>query len=266
MVLESLVNDYFIYPLVNQTGEYNLVNTVTYAVVFFIVFYLLYEKVLKDRIKINLKFAIAFTSFVFLAAGIRVLNDMKILTSLLFVTPPIYVFMYAVFLVSLGISLVVEKTTKIEYWKTLSAIAAIPATVIIIFILSQTQNIAGLLFILISLVVSSSAVYVITLRFSNLLSKQNFVVMTAHMLDASATFVSLHFFGYTEQHVLPSFLINIFGPAVMFPLKLLVIGAALYILDKDIKNEQAKTFFKILVFILGLAPGLRDTLSLAVLG
>ena len=264
MVLEEIINTYFVYPLVNRTDEYNPVNTVTYAAIFFLVTYLLYEKILKNRVKIDSKFAAVFVSFTIFASSMHVLDDMKIVSSILLVTPLIQVVMYASFLVLLSASLAIQKLTKIEYWKTLLFVTSAPSVLIIAFILSRAQNIAGLFYITLSFAASAAILYFAHKKFPRALSKENLAVLSAHMLDASSTFVSIAFFGYKEQHFLPTALIQTFGPAVMFPLKLLVIGFVLYSFDREIKNRELRTFFKIIVLVLGLAPGLRDTLRLAV--
>lgn len=265
MVLEEIVNTYFVYPLVNRTGEYNPVNTITYAAIFFLVTYLFYTKILKNRIKIDSKFAAVFVSFTIFASSMHVLDDMKIISSILLVTPLIQVVMYASFLVLLPASLIIQKHTKIEYWKTLLTITLLPSAIIISFILSRAQNFAGLVYVLVVFVLSTSILFALHKKSPNILTKENLAVLSAHMLDATSTFVSISFFSYREQHFLPTFLINMFGPVVMFPLKLLVIGFVLYSFDKEINDKQMRTFFKILVLILGLAPGLRDTLRLFVL-
>ncbi|MBI4167672.1 MAG: DUF63 family protein [Candidatus Aenigmarchaeota archaeon] len=264
MVLEGIIDTYFIYPLVNRTNEYNPVNTITYAVVFFLVTYLLYEKILKNRVNIDSKFAVVFVSFTIFASGMHVLEDMKIVSSILLVTPLIQVVMYASFLVLLSASLVIQKLAKIEYWKTLLFITSIPSVLIVTLILSRAQNIAGLFYIMLSFAASTAILYFVHKKFPKTLSKENLMALSAHMLDASSTFVSISFFGYKEQHFLPTALIQLFGPAVMFPLKLLVIGFVLYSFDREIKNKDMRTFFKIIVLVLGLAPGLRDTLRLSV--
>lgn len=264
MVLEEIINTYFVYPLVNRTGEYNAVNTITYAVILFAVVYLLYTKILKNRIKIDTKFAAVFASFAVFASSIHVLDDMKIVASNLLVTPLIQAVMFAAFLISLSASLLIQKYAKIEYWKTLLTITLLPSALIISFIFSRAQNFAGLAYILVSFVLSTSILFAVHKKSPNILTKENLSVLSAHMLDASSTFVSINFFSYKEQHFLPTFLMNLFGPTVMFPLKLVVIGFVLYAFDKEIKDKQMRTFFKILVLILGLAPGIRDTLRLSI--
>ncbi|MBI1971965.1 MAG: DUF63 family protein [Candidatus Aenigmarchaeota archaeon] len=264
MSLEEIISSYFVYPLVNRTGEYNPVNTITYAVILFAAAYLLYSKVLKGRVRIDGKFAAVFVSFTVFASSIHVLDDMKIVVSSVLVTPLIQVAVGAFFLISLSAALLIQKHLKIEYWKTLLAVALIPSTLIIPFILSKAQNAAGLAYVLAFFALSASTLYAVHKKFPKILKKENFAVLSAHMLDASSTFVSIGFFGYREQHFLPTFLINVFGPAVMFPLKLLVIGFVLYAFDREIKDGQMRTFFKILVLVLGLAPGARDMLRLSI--
>jgi uncharacterized membrane protein len=100
-------------------------------------------------------------------------------------------------------------------------------------------------------------------------SPTNLAIMFAHLLDASATFTALQWFTYGEKHVLPNFLITLTGtPAVMFPLKAIVIALVLYVLDVEIKKDLEKsallgTLIRIAILVLGLAPGTRDLLRLA---
>lgn len=87
--------------------------------------------------------------------------------------------------------------------------------------------------------------------------------MLAHMLDASATFISIDLFGYGEQHFLPTFLINITGTAlVMFPLKLAVLIPVIYIVHKHSENNNLRNFLLLIIFLLGVVPGLRDILRI----
>ena len=89
----------------------------------------------------------------------------------------------------------------------------------------------------------------------------------AHLLDAKATWLGIQEYGYAEKHVLPTFLIEEFGTAfVMIPLKIIVVTAALWMLF-SIKEEdddpQAITLLMMFLITLGLAPGVRDMLRIA---
>jgi uncharacterized membrane protein len=84
----------------------------------------------------------------------------------------------------------------------------------------------------------------------------------SQMVDASSTFVALSFYNYWEQHVLPGFFIDIFGPVSIFFLKLPIILLANYYIDKEVADSEKRTFIKIAVLTLGLAPGIRSGLRL----
>ncbi len=82
------------------------------------------------------------------------------------------------------------------------------------------------------------------------------------MLDASATWGALSFYGYLEQHPLPRMFTDSLTPAGMFLLKLIVLIPVLYIINKNTEKGDFKNFLMILILILGLAPGLRDMIRL----
>jgi uncharacterized membrane protein len=84
------------------------------------------------------------------------------------------------------------------------------------------------------------------------------------MLDASSTYVGVDWFGYTEKHVLPNFLIDLAGTAlVMYPLKLLILIPVLALIDDALKDEPSlKNLTKLALLTLGLAPALRNTIRL----
>ncbi len=100
-------------------------------------------------------------------------------------------------------------------------------------------------------------------------SGTNFLIIFGQLLDASATFRALDFYAYGEKHVLPNFLIQATGTAaVMFPLKIIVVGLVLYLIDVEMKDDLKgyKTLVglvKFAVLVLGFAPGVRDMLRLA---
>jgi uncharacterized membrane protein len=103
-------------------------------------------------------------------------------------------------------------------------------------------------------------------KLKNLFSWENDIILSAHFLDATATVISLTMFGYLEQHVVPRFLFPYMGPYAMFFLKAIVVIPVLWLLDRykadDPRSAEFIHFLKTVVLILGLAPGLRDTLRL----
>ena len=97
----------------------------------------------------------------------------------------------------------------------------------------------------------------------------NVLIIFGQMLDAAATFVGVDLYGYAEKHPVPDFFFQTFGTSAVFiPIKLALACAIVYIMDISFK-EELKTYpilkglIKIIVIILGLAPGLRDVLRTA---
>ena len=83
------------------------------------------------------------------------------------------------------------------------------------------------------------------------------------MFDASTTFIAVECFNYYEQHVLPNALNRLFGTYLtVFPMKIIVVLSVLYIIDQYIDDLTIKNLLKLTVFVLGLAPGLRNILTL----
>jgi uncharacterized membrane protein len=89
-------------------------------------------------------------------------------------------------------------------------------------------------------------------------------VVLVHLLDASTTFVGVDLLGHVEKHVVPIFFINLFGTAaVMYPLKLLVILPALYVIDDEMKGDDfGRRFIKFVILVLGAGPAIRNSILL----
>jgi len=92
---------------------------------------------------------------------------------------------------------------------------------------------------------------------------ENKIVTSIHMFDATTTFVSLTYFGYYEQHVLPNYVINLFGTPLSFViLKFIVIVLILLGIDKFSDDKEFNNYLKLIIAILGASTGLRDLLRL----
>ena len=105
-------------------------------------------------------------------------------------------------------------------------------------------------------------------KFNSMISPVNMAIIMGHMLDASATFVGVDFLGYVEKHRLPAILMEATGTAlVMFPLKLLFLLPALYLIDVSMEedarsNRHLIVLVKLAVLVLGFGPGMRDIIRL----
>lgn len=166
-----------------------------------------------------------------------------------------------------------EERWRLPYWKTMLAIGA--ALDAVNFALLPITDLLPVLIIL-GITALWACIFLLSGKFlsglgrarawakeaSGVFNTENSGLLTAHMLDASATYTAMTFFGYLEQHPLPRFLIQLSGPAAMFPLKLAVMVPVLYLIDKYTEPGEFRTFLKIVILILGLAPGLRDMIRL----
>jgi uncharacterized membrane protein len=106
-------------------------------------------------------------------------------------------------------------------------------------------------------------------RFAAFLLPVAIMLFASHYLDGTATWRGIDAHGYSEKHVIPSFLIELTGTAaVMLPLKLAVVTFVVYLMEvaykEDLKDSPNLSWLvKVAVMVLGLAPGMRDTLRLA---
>jgi uncharacterized membrane protein len=262
-IIMDFFQQYFIDPIINGSG-YNIYNTIAYAIVLVFAAFITFKLIKKMKIKIDNDFAIGIIPYVVLGGLLRALEDAGTFNTFWLITPLIYVTIFIIAFIALFGSKLIEMKTKYKYHKIWFAIGM--AVVLVFTAQLKITNVKGMALI-IGITLMWAALLIILKKISSktkassFFSWENTALLGVHMFDATTTFVALSFFPYFEQHVLPSFLIELFGPAVMFVLKFAVISAALYLLDKEAKNEQNK-FVKIIVLILGLAPGLRNALRL----
>lgn len=251
----NFFQEYFINPIINASG-YNPVNTTVYGLILIIAVYLIFKLLKKLDIKIDRYFSISLLPFIILGGLVRVLEDAEVLTSYLFVSPLVYFMIFFVTLASLFSSILIEKKFGIKYYKPFFAIGLSILLYSLIFI--ELVNLVAVTIILLITVAWFGGFLLINYLKPKILSMQNSLVLGGHMLDASATFTALSFFGYWEQHVLPSFFIDLFGPVSFFILKLAVLIPVLFLVDRYVENEEEKNWLKLIILVLGLAPGVRD--------
>jgi uncharacterized membrane protein len=90
----------------------------------------------------------------------------------------------------------------------------------------------------------------------------NIAILGAHLLDASSTTVAIDVLtGYQGKHVVENYLIDLTGTgAVMYPLKLLLLIPMLYLIDSEFDEVELRDLLKLVILVLGLAPGCRNTI------
>lgn len=258
----DFVQRYFIDPI--YTGEgYNVYNTIVYGL-FLGVGIILVENLLRRlKIDINGRFVFGLFPFITLAAFLRSLVDARILSKSFFlITPGIFLTTFFVAFFSLVIANYLERSRKIGYHKTLFSIGAVllmyPAALVL-------QNIAAPIYFAYIMVLAGvfSGITFAIFRRLNFGKWEIQYIVPAHMLDASATFFAVEYLGYFEEHVFENFLIQVSGTAlIIYPLKIIVLA----IIFAMLKRLKVGHFWYFALMVLGYAPGLRDTLTIMLIG
>lgn len=262
---QNFIQTYFLDPIA-RGGWFNPVNTLVYGLILILAAFGVYKLLEKLKIPIDSRFALAILPFIFWGSSTRVLRDAGFHTSPYFVTPGSYFITFALAFAVFLISLLIQKRTSFPYWKSmLIAGTALSITNLLFLPITTLLPLA----IIIPTAVLLTLPFLLTHRFipaaRKTLSLGNIGILSAHFLDAAATVTALSLFGYLEQHVVPRLLLPHLGPGSMFFLKAAVVLPVLWIIDHYAEEPSFRNFLKIIVLILGLAPGLRDLLRLIAL-
>ncbi len=273
-MIREFIYKYYIDPI--RYGQpYNVVDTLTYAVVLIFAIYIIYRWLARSQIRIDGRFVIATLPFVVLGGLARVVQDTGMITSdlqYLLITPLIYFIIFFYTAGALVISTWLQRCGRVRDYIYPYAGAGIAASVyttavLVLFGLSNGVIALDVLVIILTMAVVSSALVYAVMRY--LLSWEYaadpvyLALIFGQLLDASATSygIDLHPLQYMEVHVVGSNLIALTGTAfVMFPLKLIVLFPGIYILQK-FRNEGADILWHLIVLAMitvGLAPGIRD--------
>lgn len=272
------IDKYYISGIVYDTS-YNIVDTLTYAIVLGISLFWVLKLLGKLKVKVDTRFLISITPYIIAGSSLRVLEDSQFFApplKYLFVTPLIYFFMFAVTICILAIAMDLERKGKIRDYHTLFGYAGavwalfnIAALIVYDGIVNPVPA-AAILFLGIGM---TGIIYFISRKtnFRLLTDKVNISILFVHILDASSTFVGMDWLNYYEKHVIPTFFIDLAGKftshpsLVMYPLKLIVFIPVLYMLDNDFEAEKDKKLIglmKLTILVLGLSPAVRNTLRI----
>jgi uncharacterized membrane protein len=276
--IREYIYKYYINGIVNDTS-YNPVDTVTYAILLGISLFGVLKLLEKLKVEIDTKFIIAVTPYVLAGSTLRVLEDSNVFEAplrYLFITPLIYFVIFGVTITVLTIAVTLERKGKIKDYHTFFGYVGVVWTFINLTILMSVGEITNPVpasSILTLGLMSTGIIYLIarSLNFRLLTDKLNISILFTHMLDASSTFIGMSLLNYHEEHVVPTFFIDIMGnftsdPAiVMYPLKLLVFIPVLYMLDNKFEDKNDKkliAIMKLAILVLGLSPATRNTLRI----
>lgn len=181
----------------------------------------------------------------------------------LLATPGIYILIGIVTILLLLISIFLERYISYDYRIIIELSGAILCLPNIFLMLVHGINFNVMLLELIFFMLISSPFIILQDKINVINSSVNLSVLLAHIFDATSTFVAMDFFNYSEQHVLPTFMISLADTAfIMYPLKIILILSTLYVIDKLIDDDINRNMLKLAIFILGLAPGIRNFATL----
>jgi uncharacterized membrane protein len=280
-MISEFIYKYYIDPI--RYGQpYNVVDTLTYAFILVIGIYIFYCWLMSSRylnrikLTVDTQFILATLPYVVLGGVLRVVQDTGMIKGdlqFLIVTPLIYFVLFFFTLSILFVSRYLEAQGLVKNFLSLYAFVGAMSAFIVVLILAAygmttTRIDLFVLFIIPLMAVVATALlwsfmrYVLAWKY---VSHPLYITLIfGHMLDASATSfgIDLHpALRYVEEHVVGSNLIQWTGTAfVMFPLKLIVLFPAIYILELY-RKEADPDFWHLVVLamiVVGLAPGIRD--------
>ncbi|WNY23474.1 hypothetical protein MmiHf6_07810 [Methanimicrococcus hongohii] len=279
----AFIQTYYIDPIITDSG-YNIFNTVTWAIILGIAVYLLITALQKMNIKIDAKSLAATLPFVIAGASLRVVADTGTISppySYILITPNIYFFVFLLTAACLGVSLLLQKYKAVKSFHLPYALMGCLFILIVYFILFSVGTVANwwVPFAVAIIGIGAAAIVGIVAKkagsalFSD---KMNLMILASHLMDATSTVIGIEVFGYVEKHVVPAYLIELTGTAlIMYPLKLIIFFLVVYMLDVVLEKAMAgesdkekgqmgqiKNAIKFVIIILGLAPGIRNSIRL----
>lgn len=263
----NFFQEYFVKPITEGTG-YNPVNTAAYALLLVVSAYLIFKFLKKTGYKINLRFLKATLPFVLLIGVWRSLTDAGVYPyGFLTTTPGLYVPVLAIFfpLVTLAKKLEDLKGWRYEWVYSGISLALLASQLIIIGTLIPTQlDINAVTLSLFYTLISCLPVLLLSKYWKLLKNKLNLYMILSHFFESSVTHVSIEYFNYFEQHVIPRTIFNLTGTSLSFyAWKALILGLVIYFLDKEEGSEELSNFVKIIFIIYGLTIGVRNLLRLS---
>ena len=229
------------------------------------------RRYLFTRVALDRDFMLSLIPPITLAITVRLLVDAGVYPKSQWwsVTPGIYVLGVAYGAVLIGISLLVQERFGVRYWKVALLLGACTVPYFLAKLVAEMSAPLRFLYPLSLAAAVTLLVWVLAklAKATFLFEGGNIAVLFAHLLDASGTFIGIDYFHFSEEHILPELFINLTGTAlVMIPLKLLVVGAALYLLEKWREEEDGDDVYyriiKITMFVIGFGPGVRNSLLL----
>ena len=274
--ISQFINTYYLNPIRTDDG-YNIVNTITWAVVLGICIFGVFSLLKKLEVRITPRFIISILPFVLAGSSLRVIEDSPADTfhppfTYLLITPNIYFLVFGITVACLWLSIRLQKAGLVKDYHPIFAGFGLAWFLLNLGTLLYFENIVVAYVPVFVIGAGTGLTFIFYLVARGLKSSiftdpLNLSILLAHMLDASSTYIGIDKLGYFEKHVLPSYLIKLTDTAlVMYPLKLIIFVGVLYALDtqfeKDEESNNLKMLIKMVILILGLSPAIRNTIRM----
>lgn len=280
-MVSDFLYKYYIGPI-TQGEAYNIVDTLTYALILVAGVYLLYRWMTTSTwladigFRIDQGFILATLPYVILGGVMRVIEDTGMITGpakFLLITPLIYFVLFAFTVTMMFASLFLVKRGVYGSFNTLYGGAGTFALIVSSLLLvawGMSHNGIDLFILCIIPLMALCATTIVwafmryVLSWTYVTDPLYIVLLFGQLLDASATSygIDLHpSVQYVEQHVVGSALIDVTGTAfVMYPLKLVILFPAIYVMELYRKEANAAFWHLVLLamIVVGFAPGIRD--------
>ena len=257
------------------TPGYTLVNTVTYGLVLGWLVFKLIPRLKPMLGGMDSRMLLMLLPFIFYGASVRELVDQGLGIypgyadfpgNYFLVAPAIYFTMFLLTLACILVGLGVQRLFHVDYRLAAGSIGAALSLYNLSLIIPNVRNPGAFHSIIVFFLLASVFLYALKrmLKLDYLGFEGNFLIALVHLFDASTTFVGVDLFGHTEKHVIPTFFIDVFHTAaVMYPLKLLVLLPALYVIDDEMRGDEfGRRFVKFVIVVLGAGPAIRNTVLL----
>jgi len=280
-MISDFIYKYYIDPI--RLGQpYNVVDTLTYAIVLVAGVYLLYRWLSRPTwlsgtgFALDSEFILATIPYIVLGGLLRVVEDTGMITGdikYLLISPLIYfvLFFYTIGILFLSGYLTVQGFTKnylTFYFR--AGVMSVFVSALVLVAWSTTHHGVDLYVLSAILLMAASATFAVwafmryVLAWEYVRDPLYITLLFGQLLDASATSfgIDLHpGIQYMEEHVVGSGLINLTHTAfVMYPLKLVVLFPAIYVMQLY-RREANPAFWHLVLLamiVVGFAPGVRD--------
>lgn len=274
--MENFIYNYFIKPIWDHSG-YNIVNTLTYAIIAIVAVFLIHRWFKSIKLKIDDNFVLGVMAFVLFGSTIRVVTDSIdthvfapvtmihefVLNSHLWdygyltVTPGIYVVTAAFLLLSVAI---LHGIKRMELLKFVGIVIWLPHFLLLLPFMKYA------VFAIPIIILAAIPAYIAFMYFKN---KILAIVVAGQALDGAATFFVIDYFSkisgiqYFEQHVFSAAIGALGGSYFFFYLvKTAIAFLAADVINKEKMDIETKYYVALVLMIMGFAPGIRDILRM----